>query len=87
MWIKEKYIDVDGQELKVLKVSDFDKDYFNLHGKLHRLDGPAVEYPNKNYEWHKDGKLHRIGGPAYFISGIMEWYINGRYVRNYYICG
>ena len=31
------------------------KQHFLPDYKLHRLDGPAVEYPNGRIEWHIDG--------------------------------
>ena len=31
------------------------KQHFLPDYKLHRLDGPAVEYPNGRVEWHIDG--------------------------------
>ena len=33
-------------------------------GKLHHLDGPAVEWANGTKAWYVDGKLHRLDGPA-----------------------
>jgi hypothetical protein len=50
--------------------------YFN--GKLHREDGPAVEYPNGTKVWYFNGVLHREDGPAIeFPDGNKYWYING----------
>ena len=53
--------------------------------KLHRLDGPAIEYANGNKEWFQNGKRHRLDGPAiefcpgaYFVDGHKEWYQNGK---------
>jgi hypothetical protein len=34
------------------------------NGKLHREDGPAVEYADGSKKWYLNGKLHREGGPA-----------------------
>jgi len=33
-------------------------------GKLHREDGPAVEWANGTKEWCIDNDNHRIGGPS-----------------------
>jgi hypothetical protein len=38
-----------------------------VNRKLHRVDGPAVEYVNVFKIWYVDGKRHRIDGPA------VEW--------------
>lgn len=49
------------------------------HSKLHRLDGPAVEYINGRTDWHQDGRRHRVGEPAIiYTSGRREWWQNGR---------
>lgn len=54
------------------------KRWFNSEGKLHRIDGPAVEYANGSKEWFQNGDLHRVGGPAAeYANGIQEWWING----------
>jgi hypothetical protein len=46
-----------------------------LNGKLHREDGPAVEYTDGTKVWRQRGKLHRIGGPAieYGLVPIRIW--------------
>jgi hypothetical protein len=64
---------------KVLK----DKiEYRNEKGKLHRLDGPAVEWNSGSKFWYKNGKNHREDGPAIeYYEGSKEWYINGQFHR------
>jgi hypothetical protein len=48
--------------------------------KLHREDGPAVEYVNGTKDWYIDGKLHREDGPAVeWSDGYKEWWLNGTY--------
>ncbi|WP_276947111.1 hypothetical protein [Ferrimicrobium acidiphilum] len=37
---------------------------WRLHGRLHRLDGPAVIYADGSERWYRHGKLHRLDGPA-----------------------
>jgi hypothetical protein len=54
------------------------KRWRNKRGKLHRLDGPAVEFANGDEEWHKNGLLHRLDGPAYITAdGHKEWFFEG----------
>ena len=49
-----------------------------LHGKRHREDGPAVEWPDGGKEWWLNNKLHREDGPAYEgAGGIKVWWFNG----------
>jgi hypothetical protein len=47
--------------------------------KLHREDGPAVEYTNGDCEWWVNGKIHRVDGPAIEkANGTREWYLDGK---------
>ena len=49
-----------------------------LNGKLHREDGPAIEWTDGDKAWYLDGKLHREDGPAVeHINGFKEWWIHG----------
>jgi hypothetical protein len=51
---------------------------WRLNGKLHREDGPAVEWADGAKEWYLDGKLHREGGPALEgFSGHEEYWFKG----------
>jgi hypothetical protein len=53
-----------------------------LNGKLHRLDGPAIERVNGGKSWYLNGELHREGGPAIeWVNGHKSWYINGELHR------
>jgi hypothetical protein len=38
--------------------------YYDSEGKLHKEDGPAVDYFGVFKAWYKHGKLHRVGLPA-----------------------
>ena len=50
-----------------------------LGDKLHREDGPAVEYANGNKLWYINDKRHREDGPAVeWSDGDKWWYINGK---------
>jgi hypothetical protein len=50
-----------------------------LDGKLHREDGPAVEWPAGTKEWYLNGKRHRVDGPAIeWGDGTWSWYLNGK---------
>lgn len=48
----------------VVKKKNIKKTEWYVTGKLHRTDGPAVEYKDIGKEWWVDGKLHRTDGPA-----------------------
>ena len=54
---------------------------WSVNGKLHREDGPALEYLNGRKEWWLDGKIHREDGPAVITPiGSLYWYLNHRCV-------
>lgn len=51
---------------------------WTLSGRLHRIDGPALEVDGDSY-WFQYGRLHRVDGPAIeWKSGATAWYRNGR---------
>jgi len=51
--------------------------FWYLNDKLHREDGPAVEFANGGKEWWLNGKLHREDGPAIErASGNKTWFLN-----------
>jgi hypothetical protein len=67
--------------MKTYKV-DVDDDgnkYWLLNNKLHREDGPAIEYADGSKQWFLNGKRHRTDGPAVEdANGSKEWYLNGK---------
>jgi len=55
---------------------------WRLSGKLHREDGPAVEYKNGNKKWYQYGKLHRKDGPTIETTyGYSSWHLYGKLHR------
>lgn len=55
-----------------------DKHWFK-DGKLHREDGPAIEWVEGPKFWWIEGIRHRIAGPAVeYSDGIKEWWIEGK---------
>jgi len=66
------YIDKDGTKV-----------YTNSKEKLHKLDGPAIEYVDGSKFWYKKGKCHRNGGPATELAnGDKYWYKEGKWHRD-----
>ena len=58
------------------------KQWHNSNHQLHRVDGPAVEWPSGTTEWWFNGKRHRIDGPAIeTYDGHKEWWIYGKLHR------
>ncbi len=65
------------QEYFVVVYNNGTKFWFQ-NGKLHRLDGPAVEYANGDKLWYQNNKRHRLDGPAIeYADGGKHWYIDG----------
>jgi hypothetical protein len=53
--------------------------YTDNQGRLHREDGPAIEYANGYKAWYRNGKLHREDEPAViYANGNKYWYLNGK---------
>ena len=62
-----------------VRVSDTGSKYWYLNGKLHREDGPAIDWAYGTKEWYLNGKLHREDGPAIeYDNGFKYWYLNGK---------
>jgi len=50
--------------------------------KLHRTDGPAVEYSSGTTEYWVNDKRHRLDGPAVeWANGDKEYWIDGKLHR------
>ena len=55
---------------------------WELNGKCHREDGPAIEYANGTNYWYINGKCHREDGPAIeYADGSKYWYLNDKLHR------
>lgn len=57
--------------------------YHTANGEIiHREDGPAINFDNKEKWWIVNGKKHRIDGPAVkHFDGSEEWWIDGKLHR------
>ena len=65
-----------------VKIHDNGDKAWYLNDKLHREDGPAVEWANGDKWWYLNGKLRREDGPAIeYASGTKSWYLNGKLHR------
>lgn len=55
---------------------------WRLHGKLHRDDGPAIEFASGSREWYIHDRPHREDGPAIeYANGYRAWYLHGELHR------
>jgi hypothetical protein len=72
MWVLPKRLSRGSK----IMTNDGDKSWF-LNGKLHREDGPAVEWNDGSKFWYLNNKLHREDGPAIeWADGDKCWYLN-----------
>jgi hypothetical protein len=56
-----------------------DGKYYLKNGKLHRTDGPAIEWSDGSKAWYIDGKRHRTNGPAYKgVDGTKVWWVDDK---------
>ena len=56
---------------------------FKKNGKLHRLDGPAIEWFDGSKYYYQDDQLHRTDGPAVeWANGSKEYWIDGQLLKN-----
>ena len=56
--------------------------FWFLNGKLHREDGPAIEFISGDKHWYLNGEFHREDGPAVeYVSGTKHWFLNGKLHR------
>jgi hypothetical protein len=63
------------------KVASGNKFWYQC-GKLHRLDGPAIEWADGTKAWYQNNDLHRLDGPAYEgDSDSNGWYQYGKLHR------
>ena len=59
-------------------VHDNGTKYWYLNGKLHREDGPAIEWADGSNYWYLNDIRHREDGPAVELAdGSKLWYLNG----------
>ena len=57
------------------KLEDGSEEWY-LNNQLHRVNGPAVVYPNGTECWYLHGQLHRVNGPAIIdADGSEYWYL------------
>jgi len=67
------------QENPTCRIESNGSKYWELNGRYHRLDGPAIEWANGDKQWRVNGYPHRMDGPAVdHIDGYKEWWIHGQ---------
>ncbi len=78
---KETKVTESGIEYTVREWTNGNR-YWRLNGKLHRTDGPAIEYADGTKVWYLNGKCHRTDGPAVeYVNGSKSWYLNDEWIE------
>ena len=66
----------------ICETSPFGTKYWYLDEKIHREDGPAIEYIDGSKTWCLYDQCHRIDGPAVeYANGYNAWYYHGEYIN------
>ena len=66
----------------ICEVNDLGDKEWRLNGKLHREDGPAIEYTDGSKFWYMKGSLHREDGPAIeHANGEKYWYYQDKKIH------
>jgi len=66
----------------ICKIDEDGTKRWYLNKKLHREDGPASEYANRNKFYYLHGKRHRLDGPAVeLFYGYKEWWYYGKWIK------
>jgi hypothetical protein len=60
------------------RIDEFGNKRWFVNNKLHRIDGPAIEYINGEKNWWVNGKLHRTDGPAAEYTSGERWYLDNQ---------
>ena len=68
----------NNQPVMTVKVDEVGDKYWRIDGKIHRTDGPAVEWADGTKEWAIYGLNHRTDGPAVeWAGGDITWHLDG----------
>ena len=63
----------------ICKVDEYGTKRWYLNDKLHREDGPAIEFVGGTKYWYLNGSIHREDGPAVeHVNGTKYWFLNGK---------
>jgi len=67
----------------VYKIDQHGNKCWFLNDRLHREDGPAIEWANGDKSWCFHGQYHRLDGPAIeYADGSKIWYFNDQRHRS-----
>jgi len=65
----------------ICEINSIGTKYWYLNDRLHREDGPAVEYVDGDKWWYFHGKPHRLDGPTVeYTNGYKSWWYYGEQV-------
>ncbi len=76
---KESLGSEDNVNSPIMKTDEYGNKRWYLNDKLHREDGPAVEWADGDKYWYLNDELHREDGPAVeWADGDKAWYLKGK---------
>jgi len=62
-----------------LEIDEQGTRFWYQNDRLHRTDGPALEFVDGTRYWYQNGLLHREDGPAIeYTNGERSWYLRGK---------
>ena len=62
-------------------IDSYGIEQWELNGKIHRDDGPAIIFNSSERRWYQNGQLHREDGPAIEDNGIKSWWFRDRWSK------
>ena len=72
-----EFLDVSKFEVTINRTK-----FWYLNEKLHRVDGPAIEFADGTKDWWLNGYRHREDGPSLEdADGTKAWYLNDKLHR------
>lgn len=63
--------------VETMVISDDGTRRWYRDGRLHRVDGAAIEWATGYGDWYYDGVRHRADGPAIETATYSGWFLNG----------
>ena len=66
-------------DFDIMEIDSEGNEFYYRKGKLHRLNGPAIERQNGYKAYYVNNKRHRLDGPAIkWANDYKEYWINGQ---------
>ncbi|RTK97790.1 MAG: hypothetical protein EKK64_00885 [Neisseriaceae bacterium] len=70
-----------GKQYLYRKQENGTKEYYDIHGRLHKKNSPAIIYSNGDKEYWIDGMRHRANGPAVILGKKKYYFKKGEFIK------